>query len=51
MILRLLARFWAMTPSSMDLLSLRTVGLADGGEAVDQCSMIWFEIEYMNQLF
>ena len=32
-------------------LSVRTIGLACGGEAGDQCSIIWFEIEYINQLF
>ena len=32
-------------------LSVRTIGLACGGEAGDQCSIIWFEIEYISQLF
>ena len=50
-LLRLLARFWAMTAPPMELLSVRTIGLACGGEAGDQCSIIWFEIEYINQLF
>mgnify|MGYP004233564811 FL=1 len=51
MILRLLARFWAMTAPPMELLSVRTIGLTCGGEAGDQGSIIWFEIEYINQLF
>ena len=51
MILRLLARFWAMTAPPMELLSVRRIGLPCAGEAGDQCSIIWFEIEYINQLF
>ncbi len=40
-----------MTAPLVEFQSARTICLADGGEAVDQCSMIWFEIEYMSYLF